>query len=366
MTTDQERQLHNLFVLAGKFREEGDYERAIEQMEKALKLAPDMPQAKFGLARLCYECRRFNRATELFLQLLEIAPDQEVRATYLHHLGDMAMMQGFMEDAIDYYERLQETWGREEAGICANIGSCYSSMGQTGEAEAYFRKAQALDPNHDGAAVGFAEIALEQGDLKKAQQSLKDVVGRNPDYLPALELLGQVHVEMGQLDEAEKVLRHLLEIDPTNPPGHRWLGRVYVDRYNWNAAIAEGQQILAVIPDDDEAWREIGWAHTMNGEFDEGIKHLQRALQIEPGNLRARQELAISFSSAGRLDDAAREAKKVLRQDPNNPMMQQFLAVTEHGPPAVRWPGGFRQASARGGRQGHAYGIHDRSLEAGR
>jgi Flp pilus assembly protein TadD len=70
-----------------------------------------------------------------------------------------------------------------------NLGVSYAHLGQDDKAELEFRKALQVSPNSAGAHFGLAVLFLQAGKKAEAVRELRAVIGSQPDYPQAQNLL---------------------------------------------------------------------------------------------------------------------------------------------------------------------------------
>jgi predicted Zn-dependent protease len=210
-------------------------------------------------------------------------------------------------------------------------------------AEASYRRAVQLDPDHEEARLGLAVTLIEGRNFAEALEHLEhlrrcqpdnlsvqvglgechaaagrraeavrltdDVLARQPDHAPALSLRGRLALEEGQAAQAETWLRQAVERDPST---HRTLySFVQCLRANGKEVEArqrqrqfeQTEQDLArfneiVTKEMPERPRDPALHHTLGqlllraGHREEGLHWVHSALRLDPQYAPARQTLA--------------------------------------------------------------------------
>ncbi len=157
---------------------------------------------------------------------------------------------------------------------------------QLGAAKTHFSLALQLDKESLAAARGLAEVARRRGDAANAELLARQVLARDPNYLPALETLakmahdrgewraaqewqarlinaepepgagqyarlGEILLHNGDFDAAERALRTALQHDPYIYDAHRQLVELYRQRKLLPQAQAELEFLVRYFPDVD-------------------------------------------------------------------------------------------------------------------
>ncbi len=218
----------------------GKVDKAIETLVDCIKIAPDSDKIYFGLIRIFLETKRFGEAWAVIettpekikneIQALEysgyakeglgldneadeyadkILSSNEVHPAALNLKGILALKKGEMDNAKEYFQRAIEAnpgygdayanlgvlyWKvnkREDALVHMRKGfmlsptvpdnhslyhSMTTSLGQFTEAEADFREACRLYPDHKNLAFLFIDLLLQQGNLKQAVLKIEDAL----------------------------------------------------------------------------------------------------------------------------------------------------------------------------------------------
>jgi tetratricopeptide (TPR) repeat protein len=140
-------------------------------------------------------------------------------------------------------------------------------------AEASYRRALELDPEHDEARTGLAVHLIDQKQYPEAAEHLERLRRSQPDNLSVPVGLAECYDAMGDRAEAVRLVDGVLARQPQHPPALALRGRL---------AVEEGQYVQA------EAW-------------------LREALQYNPMDHRARYSLVLCLQNNGKDEEAQRE-----------------------------------------------------------
>ncbi|HEY8450407.1 MAG TPA: tetratricopeptide repeat protein [Bacillota bacterium] len=121
--------------------------------------------------------------------------------------------------------------------------------------------------------------AASVGRYREAEQQLQQLLGRLPDFVPALSKLGAVLAAQGRREEARHWLDQALARDPNYPPALNNKGNLLLD----------------------------------SGEIEAAIALYRSALAIDEGYSTARHNLAVALKRAGDVDGFVREYKRARR-----------------------------------------------------
>lgn len=117
------------------------------------------------------------------------------------------------------------------------------------------------------AAINAAIAALRQGDLKRGDAVLGELLKRVPGQPNALHLRGAVALQQGRRNDAIRLMQQAVDTDP-------------------NLASAQS---------------DLGYALTLDGRLDDAERHLRRALALRPGFPEAEVNLGNVHRARGQL-----------------------------------------------------------------
>lgn len=147
-----------LISLAKMRHEQGQSESAIEWYARAVKCAPDSPEAHRYLGKALFYAGRFPQALEHYRQALELKPDDD---GFQIALANCLNVLGRLEEAENAYRRVLELDPMSAAGH-DNLGRVLQKAGKTAEAAAVFRQWLTLQPDNPSARHMLAACSGEE------------------------------------------------------------------------------------------------------------------------------------------------------------------------------------------------------------
>ncbi|HWF89388.1 MAG TPA: protein kinase [Pyrinomonadaceae bacterium] len=200
--------------------------KAIEMNRKALELEPASVDAKFGIANVYFNQRRFPESKRAIEELLK-----ENGEYYPGHLrlGMMAELSSDLESARKHYRRAAELKPYDEDAWIFLAGA-YRKLG-------------------NNAAADKAEIKVIEITSRKLEASLDDII--------VMSRLAEAYARFGSREEATATLKRVLELEPNDG----------LAVYNCSCAYAlMGEKNLSLIllrRAFDSGFRTVGhWART--------------------------------------------------------------------------------------------------------
>ena len=141
LTPDNPNALNNLGL---RYQKEGEYEKAIEQFEKALELQPNYAAALNNLG-ICYgNLDRLEEAERSFKRTIEIKP-KDIFA--MNNLAVICLRTRRLNEARQYAQKALEI-EPQYASARFTLGSIYATVGQFAQAEKEFETALEIEPGN--------------------------------------------------------------------------------------------------------------------------------------------------------------------------------------------------------------------------
>ncbi len=172
-------------------------------------------------------------AADLMARASQITPDDR---ELLLELCDEYSASGRGGDAVQVLERVVESFAgkrtKELADIHRRLATAYLSQENREKALDELNKAFRIEPGNIHVLKQLGEVALETGDLKKAQQMflalrLQKLEGDTPiSKAEVLLRLGQVHQKLGEGPKAKQMYERALQADDTLEEAKKGLAEV--------------------------------------------------------------------------------------------------------------------------------------------
>ena len=244
---------------------------AEQALANALRLKPDLHQARPLLASLLLKSGRRTEAAAEYAQLLDV-PGHETAAQV--GLGDVMRAEGRFEDAVSHY---RAALAREPAQVDPVRALAWSltRLGRIEEAIASYDAALRHLPEDAVLHAGRADLLMLARRLPEAAEAWRAALARNPADVQAHMRLALIYEYMGQLDAA----RVHADLALTARPGDTEMALV---------------RIRALLRDGD----------------DDGARAALDALDAQPLGQGQRR---LQANYRGRLHDRAGEAEEAVR-----------------------------------------------------
>jgi len=168
-------------TLASELNAEGRNDEAIEQMQEALKLKPNIPELHYHLGLVFEDKGQLDQAIRHFQEAVELNPN------YLAARNDLGMAfvrQGLTDDAIQQFRQaIQIDTG--VASIHYNLGNAFAKVGRLDEAAGEFQEVLRLQPEDADAHNNLGVVLFQKKQTAEAIQHFQTALKLRPDYANA-------------------------------------------------------------------------------------------------------------------------------------------------------------------------------------
>ena len=155
--------------------------------------------------------------------------------------------EGHLDKAIEVYQRLL-TQAPEHADALHLMGEALYRKRHYAQALSYVNSAIAHTPHHFYLNTR-ANILLELGHLKEAEQDLRRAIKVEPNYLEAHINLSNVYRKQDDFKKAKRYSDLAIKINPDSAAAWNALGAVQMESGQLNLALASFDQALDLAPE---------------------------------------------------------------------------------------------------------------------
>jgi Flp pilus assembly protein TadD len=175
------------------------------------------------------------------------------------------------------------------------------------EAEPFYHKALALEPDFKEAWMNLGLAVLSQGRPDEALSCQRRALRLDPDDADAHNNLGMVHYAQGHIAEAESCFRTALRLRPDHANATLNLGSVRQIMNDVEQADALFRRAIALGAEPAPARANLALALMEQLRPEEAEQCCREALALRPDYKEASANLALALLSMGRLEEGWRE-----------------------------------------------------------
>ncbi len=157
-------------VMGAGLAEEGNFNDAVEEYHRAIRLKPDLAWVHYNFAITLQDMGRTQEAVQEYRAAIQI---QSKNPSYHNNLGTILYQQGRLsESEAELREAVR--LAPEHVRARVNLGNVLDDLGRPAEAETEYREAIRRAPDFTGAYYNLALSLNRQGKKEEAAQALED------------------------------------------------------------------------------------------------------------------------------------------------------------------------------------------------
>lgn len=241
---------------AHEFYEAGQWEKALDELKRALAVNPQQSEWHYGLGLTLEAMGRHEDAIKAFERVLELrGEDVETMVSLALNLNRASNP----KRAIEMLEWVNEIDPTHERGYCLRV-EAYMLLDEHEQAELMFymarqctdecpechdyiaqslakrgdldkalwcwHQAARIEPYYPGVYANLARIHWQRGHHIRAQRLFLKQLRQDPGDIDTLIELGRLLIEMDRDEEAGEKFRRVLELDPTIADARLHLGEL--------------------------------------------------------------------------------------------------------------------------------------------
>lgn len=188
--------------------QQGEYSRAIEHIQHALRLNPRKPHFLFNLALALEKEKRWEEALERYRQAIAIHPHY---AEAWNNLGNLLREQRRLDEAVEAFTHVLEAQPNS-ADAHNNLGVTLKEKRDRAGAIREYRVALRLNPTHAEAHNNLGIALMEQGRVDEAVSAFQQAIASRPNYAHAHYHLGLAYLWKEQIENALACFRQSAEL----------------------------------------------------------------------------------------------------------------------------------------------------------
>ena len=181
-----------------EYMRRGEYEKALDKLERAQKADPSYPLTYNSLGVLYELLGDDGMAEKNFKRALQL--DRSNSAT-LNNYGRLLCKNGRVKEAEDMFRRAAKNPLYETPEIpVTNAGLCLKGAGRVDDAEDYFRRALQYNPRQPTALLQMSRLSYDRGEYMSGRGYLQRYLAEAAPTAESLWLGIQIEQQLGDKD----------------------------------------------------------------------------------------------------------------------------------------------------------------------
>lgn len=319
-------------------REEGRFDDARKELEKAKSLSPDDLEIPYQQALLESTVGNNDKAIEILQGLVKQSerpggqysvPEANNRALFLERLGLAYRDEDKYPEAMETFKQILALGPlqgpRAESLIIETLRLQHQPEKAMAEADAAVK----AYPKDQDLAILHATMLGEDGHVDEAVAQLRTFLTNGPVDRSVYIAVAQIYLQAKHFNEAEQAIQKALDLSP-KPEDQEFAlfvqGSIFERQKKYEQAEQTFKKVLSVDPLNASASNYLGYMLADRGvRLEESVKYIQKALELEPNNGAYLDSLGWAYFKMGRYDLAEPPLEAAARLIQNDPTIHEHL-----------------------------------------
>lgn len=258
------------------FVEKGVWDDAEREFRKALKMAPDYPEAYNNLGLSMIYDGRPAEACEALQEALHQFPNWHCAEA---NLGLACQQLDKHEEAVSFF-RQSLNHKLQQPQVSVSLGDSLNALGRPDDALASYQKAIDQIPNYALAHSRMGTIYARRGKMTEAEAALSRAIKLDPFNSEAGALLGAIAARRGNFQQAKERFAQILG-DPVPLAAQRGTQRIAQFESAARKAFDEWKSAQPHVKPLANCYFDLGLALIASGDDSEALNMIQRAAQLD-------------------------------------------------------------------------------------
>ncbi len=290
------------------------FEEAGACFEEVVGVQPANNEAWFGLGEVALGIGQLDTAVQFLEHAVQLAPEV---ARYQQRLGELYGKIGLVQEGIQLLLQARRR-APKDTGIMCSLSGAYVAANEWHKAKEVLQEVVARPGAQSGHYCLLGLASQQLGELDDALRAFKKATVMEPRYPDAWLSLGHLYLQKSVLPEVEKTVDKLLKLAPTSPTTMNLAGELAMQQGNFREAAIFFRRGLEQAADSAELQAKLGLALVQSGDALEAIEAMDRALQLGVAEDWILEHLGLLFTTKGQIDVAQENLEMAVEREPNN------------------------------------------------
>ena len=301
--------------------EQGNYEKALQQIDNAIQKSPNNPDYYSTKGVFLHRMNDIPRAVDAYKKAIEVFPGH----TFSHYnLGIIFMKEGKILQAIQQWEEVIKN-KPDDVDSIFNIAVGLSRLGKTKQAIPFYKKVLEYDPGHVMAHQNLGVIYRDEQDYVQAKMHfniLKDLDSTYSEVVEKEVFRCEEQEFLAKIEEDKQQNVKSLSVEDDSDI-EKALSALIEDKYDIALGLAEN--ILRETPDDKNALLVKAQALAGTWKNDEAIRVFEKVIELYPKEKEAYFQMGVLASNIGRYSQALELFEMVKKLDAFYPLVEENI-----------------------------------------
>ena len=302
--------------------EQGHYDKALAQINKAISKAPNNPDLYSTKGVFLHKMHDIINAIEAYRTAIEVSPDH---AFSHYNLGLIFMKQNKTLQAIQEWESVIRV-KPDDIDAIFNIAVALSHLGKRKEAIPFYEKVLQLSPTHSQTHQNLGVIYRDEGNFARAKMHLNKLSEIDATYIEVVQSEILKCEEQEFLAKLERDKKKFQESFSSDAEGALSKALLAIISENYDQALSISEAILATNSEEEQAKVIKGQAMAGLGRSSDAIATFMEVVALNSKNTDALFHLGNIFLGLGELEKSLSYFEKVQVISPDYPLIAENIS----------------------------------------
>jgi tetratricopeptide (TPR) repeat protein len=310
------------YALGGAYLDLDEPQKAIQAFEKFQQLNSGSNAGFREIAKYYEKIGNRDKCIEYLQKAITAVPDDWESLLKLANTYSRASKN---EEAIPIYRKILDLVGEDNTTVRSQLALSMVEAGQSGEAVKLLEEMMASTHNDANLQVLYSRALIGNNQFPKAIDTLKSVLGGDPDNIEANFYLGSAYERSNHLSEAAAIFTQLLEKSPGDSEEYKanrvvfqqHLAADYQEMGEPAKAIAIYEEMVKRDPNPRLFYQLLN-AYRITRQFDKALPLGKEQFEKNPENADIGLVYARTLADAGKVKEGIDILSAMLLKDPGN------------------------------------------------
>lgn len=318
---DDNYYVESLLVLADLYQVLGVPEVSEKKIKEAKVILPQEPILDLALAELYFTLDRFQEAVELYQKLNE--SDLPEGVSIDDRIGSALSMLGEFEEAIPYLEKANSDEQTDHRLF--QLAITYIQIKEREKAIHLLEQLKIINPSYEGVYLPLASCLLDEERNPEAEAVIAEGLSQNPYSLDLYHLASDNAFRLGKIPDAEEYLRKAIALEEDKEISLMKLANLLLVDERFEESI----ETLTDVADASQGHVYWTMAQAYNGleQFDLANKNYLLALEGMSNEPEFLKDYGLFLREEGQIAEAEKMLKAYLSIEPNDDEIFDLLEL---------------------------------------
>jgi len=317
-------------VLRGRIlMEMGSLDQALGSLQMAEALDPENVDAHYYQG-IIYE--RILKLDAALAQYRECVRLDDTDAQYAIAAAEVMIDMNRADEAREFLEGMAASF-EHHPGVAQTLGNIAMIQGDNEKAVELFEKARLLAPEDQAVQEQLVTAQIATGRYGEAEFVLAQLLDRkeNEARRDLQHLRARCLIELDRLVEARAVYMDLTDGNAGEADTEGWigLGEVSYALKDYNHVRRTAQRVVALAPSRPEGYMLQALVQMQQGRLDQALQNANHAIRLSDQASDTIQLRAVVLFRMGKYEDARRTLQVAFEKDPGNRSVTKLMAAID-------------------------------------